>query len=68
MTAAARLTPAQLRALRGLRDHDDAAWGLRTMQQYGGLVGTMAALRRRGLIDHGPTGYRLTDAGREAAQ
>lgn len=56
-------TNAQLRVLRNLASGRSAAAHCRSMSDYGGLTGTLVALRRRGWLD----GEDLTETGWVAA-
>lgn len=59
--SAPKLTEAQVRMMRAIRDHHDATHGLRGRSEHGAASGTLSALVRRGLVHDGS---RLTDAGR----
>ena len=60
-----KLSPAQWHALFNLAKGRAPGYGLVGMSEMGGLVGTMASLYRRGLVDQD---HRLTDAGRIAVE
>lgn len=59
-----RLSEPMVRVLRNLRAGRPYHDGCRGMARFGALTGTMAALRRRGLVTE--QGYTLTAAGRIA--
>lgn len=62
------LTYTQVRVLRNIRDHDNAAWDFSGLAQHGGVASSVAALRRRGLVTGNPLTAMLTEAGRKALE
>ena len=56
-------SPAGQRALLNIASGRGSAWGLRSMSEHGGLFGTMAALRRAGLLGRDenitPAGFEM---------
>lgn len=58
-----RLSPAMVRALRGLVERGSLYAFCKTESDYGGLVGTLRSLRDRGLLDEN---HNLTKEGRAA--
>lgn len=66
-----KISPAQRRALIGLRDHGTAAFGLRARSAKGGFVATFGWIDRNGLHQDlagrpalSPRGLRILAAGR----
>lgn len=45
-----KLSPSQIRMLRSIREHGSPTYGLRGRSAHGGAEGTLASLRRRGLV------------------
>lgn len=68
-TGKTKLTPTQIRVLRGVRDYDDWGHFAYGMSERGGAATSVESLVRRGLLAREPNmSYTITDEGRAALE